>query len=187
MCGGNRGRRMGDCGKNTMGEEQIAAESEEWSGEQSAENEVSVHKRRKSQWRPVARQVRSFLDKETHRCAICKSPSAKNYTLFGTASRLCRALLSKPLVTRTRAECFHATKPHSFLDLHPTRSMYARRPLSYRTGDIWMQKPSRATVSSMTRSLRGQVLINFQPPTNANEKWSKKERSANSEKSRNKG
>lgn len=66
-----------------------------------AESKVSVRKRRKSQWRPVARQVRSFLSQATHRCAICKSPLAKNHTLFGTVSRFCRAMPSKLLAVYT--------------------------------------------------------------------------------------
>lgn len=74
----------------------------EWRVEWRAESKVSVRKRRKSQWRPVTRQVRSFLGRAMHRCAICKSPLAKNYTLFGTASRLCRALLSESLVMYVR-------------------------------------------------------------------------------------
>lgn len=66
---------------------------------------MSVRKRRKSQWRPVTRQVRSFVGWAMHRCAICKSPLAKNYILFGTASRLCRMLLLESLVIHTFNAC----------------------------------------------------------------------------------
>lgn len=55
-----------------------------------------------------------------HRCAICKSPLAKNYTLFGTASRLCRALLPKSLVIRryTRSILIYLHEQMRFFDRH---------------------------------------------------------------------
>lgn len=79
---------------------------------------MSVRKRRKSQWRPVTRQVRSFLGWAMHRCAICKSPLAKNYILFGTASWLCRMLLLESLVIRSYTRSMLARDQMRFFHRH---------------------------------------------------------------------
>ena len=58
-----------------------------------AESKVSVRKGRKSQWRPVARQVRSFLGQTVHRYTICKSSLVKKIIILIIALRICRTLL----------------------------------------------------------------------------------------------
>lgn len=69
-----------------------------------AESKVSVRKGRKSQWRPVARQVRSFLGQTVHRYTICKSALVKKIIILIIAIRICRALLLRCRVSMANNE-----------------------------------------------------------------------------------